>query len=137
MQVKKFQCTNALKILNDFFLILMVHYKFGYCYHSVNIITLSLDQSDHIKRLPLYYTFWEFGFGHPSIVIKLDYKSQPSSNCTLPVSGLETCNNARFDSILHKTLFFCWFEITVVVSTGFGTKATLSSTGSLPLRIVL
>jgi hypothetical protein len=27
---------------------------FGYCYRSVNIITLGLAQSDHIKRLPLY-----------------------------------------------------------------------------------
>jgi hypothetical protein len=26
---------------------------FGYCYHSVNVITLALYQSDHIKRLPL------------------------------------------------------------------------------------
>ena len=28
--------------------------KFGYCYHSVNVISFLLDQSDHIKRLPLY-----------------------------------------------------------------------------------
>jgi hypothetical protein len=26
---------------------------FGYCYHSVNVFTLSLSQSYHIKRLPL------------------------------------------------------------------------------------
>jgi len=28
---------------------------FGLCYHSVNVITFSLAQSDHIKRLLLYY----------------------------------------------------------------------------------
>ena len=26
----------------------------GYCYHSVNVITFGLAQSDHIKRLLLY-----------------------------------------------------------------------------------
>jgi hypothetical protein len=26
---------------------------FGYCYHLVNVISLTLDQSDHSKRLPL------------------------------------------------------------------------------------
>ena len=29
--------------------------KIAYCYHSHNVITLSLSQSDHIKRLPLHY----------------------------------------------------------------------------------
>jgi hypothetical protein len=28
----------------------------GYYYHSVNVISLSLAQSDHIKRLTLYLT---------------------------------------------------------------------------------
>ncbi len=28
--------------------------KFAYCYHSDNVITFCLSQSDHIKRLPLY-----------------------------------------------------------------------------------
>jgi hypothetical protein len=28
----------------------------AYCYHSVNVITLSLSQRDFIKRLPLYYS---------------------------------------------------------------------------------
>ncbi len=28
--------------------------SFAYCYHSVNVISFSLSQSDHIKRLPLY-----------------------------------------------------------------------------------
>jgi hypothetical protein len=27
--------------------------EFGYCYHSVNVMTLGLAQSDHIKQLPL------------------------------------------------------------------------------------
>jgi hypothetical protein len=27
---------------------------FGYCYHSVNVISFPRSQSDHIKRLPLY-----------------------------------------------------------------------------------
>ena len=27
----------------------------GYCYHSVNVISLMPHQSDHIKRLPLYH----------------------------------------------------------------------------------
>ena len=26
----------------------------AYCYHSVNVVTLTPAQSDHIKRLPLY-----------------------------------------------------------------------------------
>ncbi len=26
----------------------------GYCYHSVNVISLHLSQSNHIKQLPLY-----------------------------------------------------------------------------------
>ena len=29
----------------------------GYCYHSVNVITNAWFQSNHIKRLSLYYTF--------------------------------------------------------------------------------
>jgi|LakMenE01Jun11ns_1017448.scaffolds.fasta_scaffold8186843_1 hypothetical protein len=29
--------------------------KIAYCYHSHNVITFSLSQSDHIKRLPLHY----------------------------------------------------------------------------------
>ncbi len=28
--------------------------RIAYCYHSDNVITFSLSQSDHIKRLPLY-----------------------------------------------------------------------------------
>ena len=28
--------------------------KIGYCYHSVNVITFCMNQSDHIKRLSLY-----------------------------------------------------------------------------------
>jgi hypothetical protein len=35
----------------------MVFYRrrrFAYCYHSYNVITFTLSQSDHIKRLPLY-----------------------------------------------------------------------------------
>jgi len=27
----------------------------GWCYHSVNVISLALTKSDHIKRLSLYY----------------------------------------------------------------------------------
>ena len=30
--------------------------RFPYCYHSDNAITSSPSQSDHIKRLPLYFT---------------------------------------------------------------------------------
>ncbi len=32
----------------------------GYCYHSVNVITFGLAQSDHIKRLLLYLQIWSF-----------------------------------------------------------------------------
>ena len=34
---------------------------FGYCYHLVNVITFGLAQSDHIKRLLLYYIFVAIG----------------------------------------------------------------------------
>ena len=30
--------------------------SFAYCYHLVNVISLAWSQSDHIKRLPLYYS---------------------------------------------------------------------------------
>jgi hypothetical protein len=30
---------------------------FGYCYHSVNVISFPRSQSDYIKRLPLYFKF--------------------------------------------------------------------------------
>ena len=29
----------------------------SYCYHLVNVISFRLYQSDHIKRLPLYFIF--------------------------------------------------------------------------------
>ncbi len=29
----------------------------AYCYHSVNVITLSRSQNDHIKQIPLYQLF--------------------------------------------------------------------------------
>jgi hypothetical protein len=32
--------------------------RFRYCYHSDNAITSSPSQSDHIKRLPLYFTIY-------------------------------------------------------------------------------
>ncbi len=31
----------------------------GYCYHSANVITFGLAQSDHIKRLLLYVYVWQ------------------------------------------------------------------------------
>jgi hypothetical protein len=31
-----------------------VNSKFNYYYHSVNLITFTLNQSDHIKQLPLF-----------------------------------------------------------------------------------
>ena len=37
---------------NDYYIKITV-----YCYHSVNVITFSLAQSDHIKRLLLYYDY--------------------------------------------------------------------------------
>jgi hypothetical protein len=36
--------------------------SFTYCYHSVNVISLALSQSDNIKRLPLYYYFHLFKY---------------------------------------------------------------------------
>ncbi len=30
---------------------------FSFCYYLVNVINLTLHQSDHIKQLPLYYNF--------------------------------------------------------------------------------
>ncbi len=30
--------------------------KVGYCFHSVNVISFNLSQSDHIKQLTLYYS---------------------------------------------------------------------------------
>ncbi len=40
--------------------VLCIRKNFGYCYRSVNIITLGLAQSDHIKRLPLYQQILKF-----------------------------------------------------------------------------
>ncbi len=37
------------------FVILNFINKSTYCYHSVNVISFSLSQSDHIQRLPLYF----------------------------------------------------------------------------------
>ena len=52
-------------------------------------------------------------------------------------------SETKIESIYRKeigkkdTLKSMIVYLTVVVSTGFGTNATLSSTGSLPLRMVL
>ena len=40
--------------ISNYAWIFSVNSPFGYCYHSVNVISFLLDQSDHIKRLPLY-----------------------------------------------------------------------------------
>jgi hypothetical protein len=50
-------CYSATPIFDDQFnvaTVLMPKNIFGLCYHSVNVITFSLAQSDHIKRRLLY-----------------------------------------------------------------------------------
>ncbi len=32
---------------------------FAYCYQSLNVINLGLAQTDHIKRLPLNYYYYD------------------------------------------------------------------------------
>ncbi len=69
----------------------------GYCYHSVNVITFGLAQSDHIKRLLLYriktlstlflagklsnLVYWPFLVERKSISMLSNI-----SKCTLPPS---------------------------------------------------
>ncbi len=58
----------------------------GYCYNSVNIITLGVAQSDQIKRLLQYYSFfWAFLISHSSFWT-VDY----------PAAG-ETCLSQQTD----------------------------------------
>ncbi len=59
--------------------------RFTYCYHSDNAITSSPSQSDHIKRLPLYFTIQV-------------YKQATTSNTNGNDSGLNGCKMWFFSS---------------------------------------
>ncbi len=72
---------------------------FGYCYHSVNDISLILQHSDHIKQLPLYYINCCFGFCIHSdnfiflkitttaiTISRFHYKTYPELSSTFPAT---------------------------------------------------
>ncbi len=53
--------------------------KVGYCYHSVNVIIFGRAQSDHIKRLLLYYKHrrkQKENIKYDILIHKINYKTQ-------------------------------------------------------------
>ncbi len=64
---------------------------FAYCYHSVNVTSFSLYQSDHIKRLPQQCTckvvFYGVHYSAPFIVIYCPGNSQSLTSIQYMVTG--------------------------------------------------
>ena len=48
--------------------------KSDYCYHSVNVVSLFLSQSDHIKRLSLYFKMYITYIMHKIVLLDLPVK---------------------------------------------------------------